>query len=145
MEKEIKRLIDLLHETNPLSKDYSLYLEQLREIYSIYYCFTQDSKPLTVQPETKTVTETVVEPTPVAKPVQETVVAKQEPVVTATVETKGDYTKEEVREMLSNASKNGIQIQPIIAKYVPDGKPVKFSEVPQSKYPELVEEINNAG
>lgn len=157
MEQEIKRLVDLLHQTNPLSKDYSLYLEQIRELYSIYYCYTQNDKPITTtvvtaksEEQPKAVEEKVVEPTPLAKPVSKTVVEKQAPVVKEEVkdipatDDTSTYTKEQVRALLSETSKNGIQIQPIIAKFVPEGKAVKFSEVPTSAYAELVKEIKNA-
>lgn len=53
-------------------------------------------------------------------------------------------TAEVVRERLKTAAKNGVVIQPIVEKYVPEGKPKKFSSVPVDKYPELMEEINNA-
>lgn len=55
-----------------------------------------------------------------------------------------ELTAEAVRDRLKIAAANGILIQPIIAKFVPDGKPQKFSSVPADKYAELMEELTNA-
>ena len=55
-----------------------------------------------------------------------------------------DLTAESVRDRLKTAAAHGILIQPIIAKFVPEGKPQKFSSVPADKYAELMEELNNA-
>lgn len=55
-----------------------------------------------------------------------------------------EYTKEAVRQMLSDASQSGIQIRAIISKYVPEGADAKFSNIPKSCYKEIVKELRNA-
>lgn len=55
-----------------------------------------------------------------------------------------EYTKEAVRQMLSDASQSGIQIRAIISKYVPEGADAKFSNIPKSCYKEIVKELKNA-
>jgi len=145
MEQEIKRLTELLATIDPISDDYGKVLGNIRNLYLLMYSYP----PTKPEPESHSFTPVaqvvkVTEPTSMAESVSATVVAEEEPVVTQTVELKEDYTKEEVRSILSSASKSGVQIQPIIAKFVPDGKPVKFSEVPMAMYTQLVEEINNA-
>lgn len=60
------------------------------------------------------------------------------------VEKEEEYTKEAVRQMLSDASQNGIQIRAIISKYVPEGADAKFSSVPKSRYNEIVKELRDA-
>ena len=72
---------------------------------------------------------------------------EEEPVLVAVPEEPNavvELTAESVRARLKEAAQAGIVIQPIIAKYVPEGKPEKFSSVPASKYEELMEELNNA-
>jgi len=147
MEQEIKRLKELIKETNPLSADYSTLLDHLSRAYSIAFNYEDmaprykwttakvDEPKVEIKPAEE-VKET--EPTPMAEPVQE-------PVVEEKVETPTTITKEYVRALLSDASKNGVQIQPIVAKFVPEGKPCKFSEIPAKCYAELVEDIKNAG
>lgn len=51
------------------------------------------------------------------------------------------YTSEQVRSMLADLAKNGTPIQPIVGKYTPEGKPVKFSSIPADQYPALVKEL----
>ena len=48
------------------------------------------------------------------------------------------YTAAEVRKKLSYAATQGVNIQPIIEKFVPSGKPVKFSEIPKTAYADVV-------
>ena len=47
------------------------------------------------------------------------------------------YTSEEMRKKLNDAAARGINIKPIITKFIPDGKPIKFSEISKDKYGEL--------
>lgn len=56
----------------------------------------------------------------------------------------GSLNKEQLRAMLVDAANNGVQIQPILEKFIPEGKPLKFSEIPSSRYAELEEELRNA-
>lgn len=54
------------------------------------------------------------------------------------------YTKEAIRELLTTASKQGVKIQPIMEKYIPEGKPNKLSSIPSDSYAALAQEIENA-
>lgn len=55
-----------------------------------------------------------------------------------------EYTSEEVRSLLADITSQGVLVRPIIEKYVPEGKPVKFSSIPKDKYPALVKELEDA-
>ena len=52
--------------------------------------------------------------------------------------------KETVRDKLTEASRLGIKIKPIMAAHVPEGKDPSFSNVPASAYPALYEEAQKA-
>lgn len=54
------------------------------------------------------------------------------------------YTKEDVREILTDASKNGVKIQPIMQQFIPEGQPAKLSSIPAASYAALVEAVRNA-
>lgn len=51
------------------------------------------------------------------------------------------YTREAVREILTEASRKGIKIKDIMVKYIPEGMPNKLSSVPASSYSALVAEL----
>lgn len=157
MKNEIERLKNILSTINPASEDYSTVLANLKSVF----WFEKDMKRMDEIAEMKCVNVasapviTPTEPTPLAESVPAPVVEETETkeVVEEVKEEKPKVKKQEpvtisketVRTLLSEASKKGIQIQPIIAKFVPEGKTVKFSEIPASSYKDLMEEIKNAG
>ena len=67
----------------------------------------------------------------------------EEPKVEEPKETES-YTKEDVREILTDASKNGVKIQPIMQQFIPEGQPAKLSSIPAASYAALVEAVRNA-
>lgn len=121
---EYKRLKDMLREATPASEKYDKLLGELILV----------SQLLKEEPQ-----ETVETVKSVSFP------EEAAPFI-APVEEKEDslYSKEMVREILTEASKNGIKIQPIMQQFIPEGKPSKLSSVPTSSYAALVEAINNA-
>ncbi len=53
-------------------------------------------------------------------------------------------TKEKVRALLKEAAEAGVMVQPIMAKFIPEGKKQTFSSVKATDYEALVKELNNA-
>lgn len=158
MDKEIKRVIELLGTLDPLTSAYRDLIFVLGDMVRINEGLTfgqrtgspfhpidptAEPKPKKKAPK-KEEPAPVVEPTPVAEPIPAPVV-EEEPSFPAEEPASNAPSKEDVRAALSALSGKGIQIKPIIAHYVPEGKPVKFAEIPASLYPEIMEEINNAG
>lgn len=134
MKKEIERLKQILPTLNPASKDYTRVLDNLHALIWLARDITSSEREtITVQSE----------PTPSAVSIPTDAVEKPKE-SKPEVKVSNALTKENVRAILSAASKSGTQIQPIIAKFVPEGKSVKFSEIPESCYEELVKEIKNA-
>ena len=70
----------------------------------------------------------------------------EEPTSTSVFDTeKAAYTQDEVRASLQAAAQRGVKIEPIVKQFTPEGKPVKFSSIPESAYAELMEVLNDAG
>lgn len=149
LSREIERVKVILSETNPLYREYK---ELVRTLDELIKCAQSESWYLAdrerllsgvcEEPIPEPITTGLVDPTvPVAFIEAEPVGTSEEEYECVRQEA---YTKESVRGMLAEASHNGVMIQPIIEKFVPEGRPIKFSEIPQNKYPELVEELNNA-
>ena len=55
-----------------------------------------------------------------------------------------ELTKESVRDLLKKKAAEGVLIQPIMEKFIPEGKPSKFSSIKASDYEALVKELNDA-
>lgn len=52
------------------------------------------------------------------------------------------YTALEIRTVLSEASAKGlIDLKALMAKYIPEGMPVKLSSIPESAYADIVKEV----
>lgn len=62
----------------------------------------------------------------------------------AVLNEKKEYTKEEIRSLLEETAAKGVVIMPILQKYIPEGKPVKFPSIKASDYPALAEDLKNA-
>lgn len=62
-------------------------------------------------------------------------------IIESTTEPVTEYTKEYVRDLLLKARDKGHKVESIIEAFTPEGKASKFSSIPSSKYPELVEEL----
>ena len=67
-----------------------------------------------------------------------------EPKTSTVIEPAVNYTKEDIREFLTEASKQGIKIQPIMQQFIPEGQAAKLSNIPVTSYGALVEAVNNA-
>ena len=142
MEEKYNELKEGFKDTKPLTEEYEWFVRNLTALTELINWET--GKPVLEgpvdwskepKPEPK---ETKPEPkeTKTEKPKEE---PKEEP--------KEDYlyTREAVREILTNASRSGIKIQPIMQPFIPEGMPAKLSSVPAKDYAALVEAVNNAG
>lgn len=123
MRTEFNRLKALLRKATPLTDEYDKLLKEMSTIADFLYI---DG----VIPTASTTTEEV----------------SSDPSGTYSTETSEEYlyTKEAVREILSDATKNGLDVRPLLSKYIPEGKPAKFSSVPASSYSQLVKDIEDA-
>ena len=160
MNKELERLKEILSHTNPLSADYATILQRIETVSRLSNYVPVRTGPVFSAtplksdyiPTTYLADEEATEeaPTDNPKPEENTEEPvkeekpKEEPEKKKKAK-KSALTSEEVRALIANASANGIVIKPIIQKFVPDGKPIKFSSIPQDAYAELVKEIENAG
>lgn len=137
MKHELERVAGLLSQTDPLSESYDKLLDQYITIYRIYKetdfldleglaASQQEAEPAPKKRKTK------------AAPPEEPPAPQSEPVSNEPV---AEYTAEYVRGLLSAVSAGGTPVQPLVKKYTPEDKPVKFSSIPVSRYPELVEEL----
>lgn len=159
VEGEITRTIDTLLKLDPSGAQYSRCLSSLRQLLTIEEFY--HSEPSELTRSTCVPVEDAPEPEPVAVETQEPEAPEEEetpePVVEEAPEPepvhehehvccgdKFEPTKEQVRSLLADAASRGTLIQPIIAKFVPEGKPMRLSSVPTECYPDLVQEVYNA-
>lgn len=151
MKQELERVASLLSQEDPISERYEKLLAQYITIYRIYK--ETDFLEVNIADATKAVS-TVTEPQK-AEPAKKSSSKKkstsattpedlQKPTTTDEPEPSApitEYTVEYVRGLLSEVSRAGTPVQPLVKKYTPEDKPVKFSSIPAEKYPELVEEL----
>lgn len=151
--QEIERVAGLLKSEDPTRSTYSELLRsletlhQLRSNQQFYTMPTVSTTSVTTAASEPVADEPVSEP--VSEPVQtttEVVEDEEEPeqealFVDEPEEAPITYTSTAVRKKLSDAAARGVNIKPIITKFVPDGKAAKFSEIPKKNYPALVTEI----
>lgn len=133
MEHEVERLKEMLRNTNPLSRDYDTLLGYMERIKWLA------NPPMVSEPGVMEAKEdSFPAPEPVGEPEQPSVAE------TPIVKEEEKLTKEKVRALLKEAAESGVMVQPIMAKFIPDGKKQTFSSVKVSDYPALVEELENA-
>lgn len=150
--KERDRVVDMLPTLDPTTESYDRALVVVIRLDGIIedldaQFFKRCEPPKATFEVVKGAAKPVSILEPVAEPVQPTVVeepepAKEEPTKPEPTETVYDLAT--VRALLQEASGKGVQIQPIMAGFIPAGKPKKLSSIPASSYPELVEAIKNA-
>jgi len=137
MEKEIQRLIALLGKLDPTTDEYARVVCNLDQLVrTANWCVTPDIG----------LTDEASKEEPVKEITEETIgdnviihtQAKEEP----EEELSGEFSPEEVRGQLTKAATDGIKIAPIMALFVPEGQKPKWSNIPASKYPDLIAEIN---
>lgn len=164
LEKEVSRVFDDMTHLKTGSKEHHLasktligLIQVIRDIdydENIRPTFIADAPEQCDEPCTVEEEEALDEVVPTAELCEESEESVSEPCVVgevaapweedAVVVEEEEYTKEAVRQMLSDASQNGIQIRAIISKYVPEGADAKFSNIPKSCYKEIVKELKNA-
>lgn len=140
---EIDRAVFVLKATRPESNDYGTTLNNLRELFWLKMQMEiENPMPLSTiaQPlETESPMEEKAEP--VASFQSEPVGEPEPEIVVETV----DITYEDLRAAVKEKAASGKPMQPVIEKYVPEGKPVRLSSVPKERYAELMKELYNAG
>lgn len=155
LDNEIERVALVLRATRPESNDYCNVLDNMRNLFWFQdavkhprteVALTTCSPEVVKTDEPKTVTESVPfieEPAATFHYTEPEPVGESEPpvVVSETVE----ISYEDLRAAVKEKAASGKPMQPVIEKYVPDGKPVKLSSVPKARYAELMKELNNAG
>ena len=80
-------------------------------------------------------------PEPVGEP-EPTTVVEEVPWVENTEEK--ELTREEVRAICKDMAAKGVLVQPIMTKYIPEGKSVTLSNLKSADYPAFVKELKNA-
>ena len=149
LEKEIDRTYGCMQKNEPGSGAYRGMVHVLRSLVDLH-CALRRRMEEGASAEAENEKEFVEEIASSAEPWQEESVKTTEAVEekdsneVAEAETETEvYTKESVRGILTDASTRGVSIQPIIAKFVPQGKPLKFSNIPPERYPDVVKELKN--
>lgn len=147
LDAELTRAVKAMKAISPDSSGYRDLLGVLRELFWLRadiegpglepkgIVLNQEPAPVDMAEQFKTEKEDYADtfqPEPVGEP---------EPVVADAVE----ITYEDLRAAVKEKAASGKPMQPVIEKYVPDGKPIKLSSVPKARYAELMEELNNAG
>ena len=141
--KEIERLVDLLPKLEPGTEQYRTIVEDAKKLVFLRYDFmpeTDRGEVMEPAPEVKLPWEEPI--APMQMPEEKSIIPKEEPIIIKNVDEV--LTKDVVRARLQGASEKGVHIQPIIAKFVPDGKPIRFSSVPESEYTALIKELYDA-
>ena len=133
MKKECIRIIRQLGETGLATEKYDHLLEELRKLVLIMPTGVENELwniDCSETAEIKSVSfpESEVKDSMPEEPIPE----------------KGTYSKEEVREILTEASKNGVKIQPLMKQFIPEGQPAKLSSVPAASYAALVGVVDAA-
>ena len=145
IETETARLLTVLPTLEPGTERYGNVLKNLHDLIFMSHdlrWMARDEEPVNVQaaPAASLPWEEPI--APMQMPEEKSIIPKEEPIVIKHVDEV--LTKDVVRARLQGASEKGVHIQPIIAKFVPEGKPVRFSSVPESEYTALVKELYDA-
>ena len=145
LRSEIDRLTQMLSTLDPTSEQYSRAVKNLHDLifarHDIQWMNTKDQdSSVQCAPAASLPWEEPI--APMKMPEEKSIIPKEEPIVIKSVDEV--LTKDTVRARLQGASEKGVHIQPIIAKFVPEGKPVRFSSVPESEYTALVKELYDA-
>lgn len=149
LEREFKRVAGKLEGYDPLSDEYAKLVDRLERLNWLLKDELEVGADaihrLKMAPAEEAKLPWEEAPAPVILPKDEepkSILPKEEPIVIKSVDEV--LSKEVVRARLQGASEKGVHIQPIIAKFVPEGKPVRFSSVPESSYNALVKELYDA-
>lgn len=140
MNTELRRLFAKLITLDPTTVEYravldsiKVFVKELGAPISILQNFERTAPP-TVEPAPS-------EPEPKAEPKK---AAKAKKPDLKLVEKPELPTRDEVRELITGASRRGIQIRGIMSRHVPENKEVKFSNIPATEYPALMAEVKEA-
>lgn len=158
--KECERVLGCMHNEHPSTANYSAMTDVLVKLDGIVadidYNFIQDLlrkeleknkaiaadtyyEALTNKPEPFPTTVSV--PEPVGEP-EPTTVVEEVPWVEDTEEK--ELTREDVRAICKDMAAKGVLVQPIMTKYIPEGKSVTLSNLKSADYPAFVKELKNA-
>lgn len=140
LRNEHKKLITLLPSLDPTSDTYMNVLRAINELKYLIEGEKLEGETVQCAPAASLPWEEPI--APMQMPEEKSIIPKEEPIVIKNVDEV--LTKDVVRARLQGASEKGVHIQPIIAKFVPDGKPIRFSSVPESDYTALIKELYDA-
>ena len=158
--EELESSLDEMLKVNKISHDYG---EIIRNMESLFY-FSRNVKdeieriknPVEVYgaqfipAQEMPTTVTVESPTEKAEEPKEESFRTPEPEPVgdgrgvAVLEEPKELTYEDVRAAVKAKAASGVPMQPVIEKFVPNGKPVKLSSVPKTKWAELMKELEDA-
>ena len=150
VDMEIDRIFSHLRTKDPSEKGYGRCVDSLLRWASWQDAHEKDAEETEIAEERQEEAKAEVKEEVAGQEAEEEVVDTPEPKPEPELEPEpkpeeeASYTKEFVRALLADAASRSVLIQPIIAKFVPDGKPMKLSSIPVSSYPKLVEEVRNA-
>ena len=144
LDAEVERSLTILRATRPESPDYGRIIDNLRSLHWVLGDIVgfRATEP-TEEPRAEQFpgAVTVGKSEPVAEPVGE-----PEPVDPEDVPwVEEPLTKEKVRAYLKERSEAGVLIQPILTRFIPEGKKPTFSNVKAADYAALMEAVKNAG
>lgn len=162
--KECERVLGCMHNEHPSTANYSAMAEVLVKLDGIVadidYNFIQDllrkeqekNKALVADTYYEALSKkkpepfptTVSVPEPVGEPEPITVVEEVPWVEDNEPTQEKELTREEVRAICKDMAAKGVLVQPIMTKYIPEGKSVTLSNLKSADYPAFVKELKNA-
>ena len=135
-----KAMVDVLVKLDGIVDDveYNVMSDTRREMTASLYkeAFTKKTEKKAQEPE----------PFPTAEPVPEPVGEPEPVTVVEEVPWVEDdkLTREDVRAICKDMAAKGVLVQPIMTKYIPEGKNVTLSNVKAADYAAFVKELRNA-
>ena len=155
MEKELERLLKVLHETNPISNDYSVILDRVEKLIRLKRLAGESNSPalptlvathfsskeLIEEPKPKkSKTEEPVHATEPEKPVEQDKPVEEE-TESGSTDVPENPTLEDLRAGINLLSQHGVLAKTFISRYMPEGQPPKLTKVPPERYREALLEI----
>ena len=148
--KECARVLGCMGKEDPASPTYAAMVDVFCKLdtvvsdidYGVLQDMLRQEREKNEQPkaELESFPTTVSVPEPVGEPEPTTVVEE-----VPWVEDKDEkLTREDVRAICKDMAAKGVLVQPIMTKYIPEGKSVTLSNVKAADYPAFVKELKNA-
>lgn len=151
--RECNRVLDCMSREHPSSSNYRAMVDVLETLDGIVSCVEYDdwkmgekykAKEEVKAEEPEPFSPTVSVPEPVGEPEPTTVVEEVPWVEDNKPTQEKELTREEVRAICKDMAAKGVLVQPIMTKYIPEGKSVTLSNLKSADYPKFVKELKNA-